>query len=264
MAADPPPPQETLRPRPQPAPQHKPAPALPHRLRSTVAVAPPTHRGDAPTPATRRAGPHRRARHRIPAPSSPATPRPDTPATPACPDRPTADRRATPHSAAPANHLEQLQDRLTEHDHRVHNTRARSQPGRPSRQNPRQHRPKRREPIVSRQIRWRNTHQRLRQRAKSTTARHGMTLHHHRAGRPCPGSHLAQAAATSASTTSTTPPGPDRHKPTKAPSSLARPTKAARPGNARTSEVWPRIHSHGLARDHDAHLVVAAMAHRHR
>jgi len=50
-----------------------------------------------------------------------------------------------------------------------------------------------------------------------------------------------------------TPPGPDRHKPTKALNSLARPTKAARPGNARTSKVWPRTNSHGLARDRGAH-----------
>jgi len=58
------------------------------------------------------------------------------------------------HAASPLrDHLEEFQDGLTEHDHRVHHMRARSQPDRPSRQNPRQHRPIRREPIVSRQIR---------------------------------------------------------------------------------------------------------------
>ena len=44
-----------------------------------------------------------------------------------------------------------------------------------------------------------------------------------------------------------TPSGPDRHKPTSAPNSLDRPTKAARPGNARTAKVWPRPYNHGLA-----------------
>jgi len=45
-----------------------------------------------------------------------------------------------------------------------------------------------------------------------------------------------------------TPSGPDRHKPTSAPSSLARPTKAARPGNTRTIEVWPGTDRHRPAR----------------